>query len=159
MHNALAIRTLTALGVPPRFTYITFDHLMTQTELRATYAFQGRSDLLLRAVPELGVDEIVDGVRGVRRILKDAAYRLFGGMLDLSGKTDNLTGNQEELAGRCGALAEALINDLHAELASAIAGVEDSLPAEHYRFLRRAYTRWAGMKAWRLINVGDPCGT
>ncbi len=41
--NALAIRTLTALGVPPRFTYITFDHLMTETELRATYAFQGRS--------------------------------------------------------------------------------------------------------------------
>jgi hypothetical protein len=256
--NALAIRTLTALGVPPRFTYITFDHLMTETELRASYAFQGRSDLLLRAVPELGVDEIVDGVRdeewvaehttgrpfytgisymlvsmecligaaytriveaagligladpsmgrveagyadwrigvlsrwaqlwvdrnfaldytlkslekildgqpyqvvrGVRRILKDAAYRLFGGMLGLSGQTDTLTGNQEELVERCAALAEALIGDLHAELAPAIAQVGGSLPANHCQLLRREYTRWAGMNAWQLINASDPCGT
>lgn len=256
--NALAIRTLTALGVPPRFTYIAFDHLMTETELRATYAFQGRTDLLLRAVSELGVDEIVDGVRddewvaehttgrpfyagisymlvsmecligaaytrtveaaglvrradpsmgrveaeyadwrigllsrwaqlwvdrnfaldytlkslekildgqpyqvvrGVRRILKDAAYRLFGGMLGLSGQTDTLTGNQEELAGRCAALAEALIGELHAELAPAIAEVGGSLPANHYQLLRREYTRWAGMNAWQLINASDPCGT
>lgn len=256
--NALAIRTLTALGVPPRFTYITFDHLMTETELRATYAFQGRSDLLLRAVPELGVDEIVDGVRdeewvaehttgrpfytgisymlvsmecligaaytrtveaagligradpsmgrveaeyadwrigvlsrwaqlwidrnfaldytlkslekildgqpyqvvrGVRRILKDAAYRLFGGMLGLSGQTDTLTDNQEELAERCAALAEALIGELHAELASAIAQVENSLPVNHCQLLRREYAHWACMNAWRLINASDPCGT
>lgn len=60
--NALAIRTLSALGVPTRFTYITFDHLMSEDELRATYAFQGRTDLLLRPLPELTVAEIVDGV-------------------------------------------------------------------------------------------------
>jgi Radical SAM superfamily len=60
--NALAIRTLTALGVPPRFTYITFDQLMTYDELRATYAFQSRDDLLLRPQPDLTVEEIVDGV-------------------------------------------------------------------------------------------------
>ncbi|WP_219732118.1 hypothetical protein [Streptomyces finlayi] len=39
--NALAIRTLSALGVPTRYTYITFDQLMTLEELNATYAFQG----------------------------------------------------------------------------------------------------------------------
>lgn len=61
--NALAIQTLTALGVPPRFTYITFDQLMTLDELRQTYAFQGRTDLLLRPQPGLSVEEIVDGVR------------------------------------------------------------------------------------------------
>ncbi|MBB5159657.1 B12-binding domain-containing radical SAM protein [Saccharopolyspora phatthalungensis] len=61
--NALAIRTLTALGVPPRFTYITFDQLMTLDELQQTYAFQGRTDLLLRPQRDLGVEEIVDGVR------------------------------------------------------------------------------------------------
>jgi hypothetical protein len=61
--NAVAIRTLSALGVPTRFTYITFDHLMTLEELKATYAFQGRTDLLLRPMPHLTAEEIVRGVR------------------------------------------------------------------------------------------------
>jgi hypothetical protein len=61
--NVLAIRTLSALGVPTRFTYITFDHLMNVAELRATHAFQARTDLLLRPLPELSVRQIVDGVR------------------------------------------------------------------------------------------------
>ena len=61
--NALAIRTLSALGVPTRFTYITFDQLMTLEELKATYAFQGRTDLLLRPMPHLSAEEIVQGVR------------------------------------------------------------------------------------------------
>ncbi|MEC3995130.1 radical SAM protein [Actinacidiphila sp. DG2A-62] len=61
--NALAIRTLSALGVPTRYTYITFDHLMTLQELEATYAYQGRTDLLLRPMPGVPVEEIVAGVR------------------------------------------------------------------------------------------------
>lgn len=61
--NTLGIRTLSALGVPTRFTYITFDHLMNEAELRATHAFQGRRDLLLRPLPHLSAEEIVDGVR------------------------------------------------------------------------------------------------
>lgn len=60
--NALAIRTLSALGVPTRFTYITFDHLMNADELAATHAFQGRTDLLLQPLPLLSADEIADGV-------------------------------------------------------------------------------------------------
>lgn len=60
--NALVIRTLSALGVPTRFTYITFDHLMTADELAATHAFQARTDLLLRPLPALTVEQIVDGV-------------------------------------------------------------------------------------------------
>lgn len=61
--NALAIRTLSALGIPTRYTYITFDHLMTLQELKATFAFQGRTDLLLHPQPRLTAEEIVDGVR------------------------------------------------------------------------------------------------
>ncbi|MEU1880821.1 hypothetical protein ABZ470_26240 [Streptosporangium sp. NPDC020072] len=61
--NALAIRTLSALGVPTRFTYITFDHLMTHEELRQTQAFQARTDLLLKPLPQMSVEEIIDGVR------------------------------------------------------------------------------------------------
>jgi hypothetical protein len=60
--NVLAIRTLSALGVPTRFTYITFDHLMSPAELAATHAFQGRTDLLLRPLPHLSAEQIVDGV-------------------------------------------------------------------------------------------------
>lgn len=75
--NALAIRTLTALGVPPRFTYITFDQLMTVDELRATYAFQGRTDLLLRPQPGMSVAEIIDGVRDERWVSGHSAGRPF----------------------------------------------------------------------------------
>ncbi|MGH3869996.1 MAG: hypothetical protein ACRDSR_00525 [Pseudonocardiaceae bacterium] len=59
----MAIRTLSALGVPTRYTYITFDHLMSAEELRSTYAFQARKDLLLRPVPHVSIEDIVDGVR------------------------------------------------------------------------------------------------
>ncbi|MGC2996998.1 hypothetical protein ACPF8X_00945 [Streptomyces sp. G35A] len=56
------MRTLSALDVPTRYTYITFDPLMTFDELKAAYAFQGRIDLLLRPQPGLGAREIVRGV-------------------------------------------------------------------------------------------------
>ncbi|MDM4778729.1 MULTISPECIES: hypothetical protein [unclassified Micromonospora] len=75
--NALAIRTLTALGVPPRFTYITFDQLMTAAELRQTYAFQGRTDLLLQPQPQLSVAEIIDGVHDERWVAAHTAGRPF----------------------------------------------------------------------------------
>lgn len=75
--NALAIRTLSALGVPTRFTYITFDHLMTMDELRETYAFQGRHDLLLNPLPELSVREIVDGVRDESFVAEHKSGRPF----------------------------------------------------------------------------------
>lgn len=69
--NSLAIRTLTALGVPPRFTYITFDQLMTLDELRATHAYQGRTDLLLQPQPDLDVEAIVEGVRDERWVAEN----------------------------------------------------------------------------------------
>lgn len=75
--NALTIRTLTALGVPPRFTYITFDHLMSDTELRQTFAFQARTDLLIRPQPELNVEEIVDGVRDEQWVREHATGHPF----------------------------------------------------------------------------------
>jgi hypothetical protein len=75
--NVLAIRTLSALGVPTRFTYITFDHLMTVSELAATRAFQARTDLLLRPMPELAVADIVDGVRDPAFVTAHATGRPF----------------------------------------------------------------------------------
>ncbi|UWE10851.1 B12-binding domain-containing radical SAM protein [Actinacidiphila bryophytorum] len=75
--NALAIRTLSALGVPTRYTYIAFDHLMTLQELEATYAYQGRTDLLLRPLPGVPVEEIVNGVRDPEWVQAHAAGRAF----------------------------------------------------------------------------------
>lgn len=75
--NALAIRTLSALGVPTRFTYITFDHLMNVGELRATYAFQARRDLLLRPLPHLSAEDIVDGVRDPAFVASHSIDRPF----------------------------------------------------------------------------------
>ena len=71
--NALAIRTLSALGVPTRFTYITFDHLMTLQELKASYAWQGRTDLLLRPQPQLDGVQLARAVRDEDFTAREAA--------------------------------------------------------------------------------------
>lgn len=256
--NALAIRTLTALNVPPRFTYITFDHLMTAEELRETYEFQGRTDLLLRADPDCGIEDIVDGVRdeawvaehttgrpfytgisymlvgmecligaaytrkaeaagltgqsdpsmgrvearyadwrigvlagwsqlwidrnfaldytlksmekivdghphqvvrSLRGILKDAAYRLLGGMIELLDATDIATGNTDDLHARCGELAETLLRELRVEFDTTAAAVEQALSSGNRELLRREHHRWATSTTWKLINAADPCGT
>ncbi|GAA2255289.1 hypothetical protein GCM10010430_43860 [Kitasatospora cystarginea] len=75
--NARAIRTLSTLGVPTRYTYITFDQLMTLEELKATYAFQGRTDLLLKPLPHLTPQEIVLGVQDPAFIAEHSTGRPF----------------------------------------------------------------------------------
>lgn len=45
--NVTAIRLLSLAKIPVRFTYITFDPLMTMSELIETYRFQGRTDFWL----------------------------------------------------------------------------------------------------------------
>jgi hypothetical protein len=60
--NVMAIRLLTAIGVPIRCTYITFDQLMTMQELIASYAFQGRDDLILRQQTHLDPSTLFDAV-------------------------------------------------------------------------------------------------
>jgi len=52
--NIVAIRMLSLANIPIRFTYITFDPLMTMNELIDTYRFMGRTDLWLR--PSLQFD-------------------------------------------------------------------------------------------------------
>lgn len=75
--NALAIRTLSALGVPTRFTYITFDHLMTEAELRSTYHFQSRTDLILKPLPHMPIEDIIDGVRDESFVAEHTTGRPF----------------------------------------------------------------------------------
>lgn len=60
--NARAIRILTAIGIPLRFTYITFDPLMSFEELVQTYEFLGRTDLVLRECKEVTSETLWDGL-------------------------------------------------------------------------------------------------
>ncbi|MFD7899000.1 B12-binding domain-containing radical SAM protein [Streptomyces sp. NPDC059743] len=113
--NALAIRTLSALAVPTRYTYITFDPLMTLAELKATYAFQGRTDLLLYPQPDLDAREIVRGVRDEEWVAEHATGRplhtgisymlvsmecLIGAAYTRQATAAGLTGQAEPLMGR-----------------------------------------------------------
>lgn len=113
--NALAIRTLSALDVPTRFTYITFDPLMSFDELKATYAFQGRTDLLLRPRHGTDVSEVVRGVRDEAWVAAQATGRqlhtgisymlvsmecLVGAAYTRQAAAAGLTGQVEPLMGR-----------------------------------------------------------
>ncbi|CAL9587347.1 hypothetical protein SUDANB106_05169 [Streptomyces sp. enrichment culture] len=113
--NALAIRTLSALDVPTRYTYITFDPLMSLDELKATYAFQGRTDLLLRPQPGLEATDIVRGVRDEEWVVAHRTGRplhtgisymlvsmecLIGAAYTRQATTAGLTGQPEPLMGR-----------------------------------------------------------
>ena len=75
--NVLAIRTLTAMGVPIRCTYITFDPLMTIDELCESYRFQGRQDLILKPALELTPSELYDAVRDPGYVAESGAGRPF----------------------------------------------------------------------------------
>jgi radical SAM superfamily enzyme YgiQ (UPF0313 family) len=59
MENVRGIRILTALDIPARFTYITFDPLMSFDELINTYLFQGRKDLIMKAIDRESIIAII----------------------------------------------------------------------------------------------------
>jgi hypothetical protein len=113
--NALAIRTLSALGVPTRFTYITFDQLMTRHELNGTLQFQSRTDLLIAPQPDASVEEIIDGVTDPAWVAEHALGKpfytgisymavsmecLIGAAYTRIAEAAGLTGHQEPLMGR-----------------------------------------------------------
>lgn len=60
--NVKAVRILTAIGLPIRCTYITFDQLMTMEELLESYRFQGRHDMTFRPLEEADPKEIFEAI-------------------------------------------------------------------------------------------------
>ncbi|MFN3688693.1 B12-binding domain-containing radical SAM protein [Salinarimonas sp.] len=58
--NSIGIRMLSLVGVPPRYTYITFDPLMTREDLRRTCAYQARTDLVLPTRRDLSAKDVFD---------------------------------------------------------------------------------------------------
>lgn len=71
--NVQALRTLTALRVPLRITYITFDPLMTMTELIASFHFQGRTDIILEPLDKASAEEVLAIVTNQEQSEKHAA--------------------------------------------------------------------------------------
>lgn len=98
-------------------------------------------------------------IRGLRRVVKTAAYRLLGGMIDLLGHTATSTSSPDQLDADCVVLAESLLGALRGELAAAIAAIEPALAPDHRDLVRHEHHRWASVDTWRLINAADPCGT
>jgi hypothetical protein len=92
--NVLTIRLLSALGVPTRFTYLTFDPLMAMDELRATHTFQARTDLLLRPQPGLDPGELVTAVADERFVAEHrAGLPFYTGICYMLVSMECLTGS------------------------------------------------------------------
>jgi hypothetical protein len=92
--NTRAIRTLTALDVPTRFTYITFDPLMTLDELQHTYDYQGRTDIALRPRPDLSPGEIAALVDDEDFVAENASGRpLYAAVSYMLVSMECLTGS------------------------------------------------------------------
>ncbi len=68
--NTTGIRLLTGLAVPTRFTYITFDPLMNFDELKETYFFQGRKDLILKTNYKNEPEKLLYAVKNKDEVLK-----------------------------------------------------------------------------------------
>lgn len=68
--NKLGIRLLTGLDVPIRFTYITFDPLMSMEELEETYYFQGRTDLVLKSDYKDNPEKLLEAVTNEDEVSK-----------------------------------------------------------------------------------------
>lgn len=63
LQNVNALRTLSALNIPIRCTYITFDPLMSFDELKATHEFLGRTDLVIKDMSFMTEAELYDGLQ------------------------------------------------------------------------------------------------
>jgi hypothetical protein len=61
--NVLALRLLSACGIPIRCTYITFDPLMSLSELEESYRFQGRRDLLLLPAGSMPPEALYEAIQ------------------------------------------------------------------------------------------------
>lgn len=75
--NVLGIRLLTASAIPVRFTYITFDQLMTMQELIDTYTYLGRTDLILKPLNDLDENAIFHIAHDEELVAKYSLNRPF----------------------------------------------------------------------------------
>jgi hypothetical protein len=116
-------------------------------------------DYTLKSLEKITDGQPYEVARGLRRVLKHAAYRLLGAMIDILDLTDAAADDPAELETNCAALADALIGELRRQMVPALGVMEANMPAQHRDVIRAEYDRWAATDGWRLINAADPCGT
>lgn len=77
VQNVTAIRLLSLLGIPTRFTYITFDPLMSFNELIETFQFISRTDLICSKNTGMSSSNILDialNIEDFPEILKNIPF-------------------------------------------------------------------------------------
>ncbi|WP_175892891.1 B12-binding domain-containing radical SAM protein [Burkholderia cepacia] len=177
--SALALRILTALQIPIRCTYITFDPLMTLDELKDTYVFLGRKDIVLRDLRNFENDEIFSIVTNDHhsREAQSGApfYSLVSYMLvsmesltgspylaeverrGLAGAFNPLMGRREVryLDGRIGALSEASQRwvDRNFSLDYTLKSIEKVMPDDTRAAVREARIALKN-SAYELLGAG-----
>ena len=68
--NSTGIRILTILGIPVRFTYITFDPFMTFEELINTYSYQGRIDLIMEDKSDIDPLKVINIIKHPEKFME-----------------------------------------------------------------------------------------
>jgi len=177
--SALGLRILTALQIPIRCTYITFDPLMTLDELKNNYIFLGRKDIVLRDLRDIENDEIFSIVTNDHhsREMQSGApfYSLVSYMLvsmesltgspylaeverrGLAGAFNPLMGRREVryLDGRIGALSEASQRwvDRNFSLDYTLKSIEKVMPDDTRAAVREARIALKN-SAYELLGAG-----
>lgn len=116
-------------------------------------------DYTLKSLEKLLTGHPYAMVRDLRRLLKDASYKLLGTMLDGLAPFDPNATDHGELDAQCQDAADALLAQLRSDLESVVATVTEALPADRRDVLRHEHRRWSATQGWHLINAADPCGT
>lgn len=96
-------------------------------------------------------------------VIKDAAYRVLGAMLDLIAAFP-LAIDDDQVAAmdvRLHQMVDAEFTRLHDALTGPCRRLQAALAGEHAALLHRELDRWARSApgGWLLINAADPCGT
>jgi len=177
--NALGIRILTALDIPIRCTYITFDPLMSFEELEETYRFLGRTDVIMKPCTNLSEDEIFDLLEDDQGLIQLSAnipfYSVVSYMLvsmealvgseylkmveaaGLAGEFNPLMGRREVTykdprIGRLSALCQRWV-DRNFSFDYVLKSLEKILPKESRQFVRRIRYELKD-SAYHLLGAG-----
>jgi hypothetical protein len=120
-------------------------------------------DYTLKSLEKLLDGHVREAVRSTRVIVKDAAYRVLGGMLDSIAGFPSTTddGVAAALDDRIRQMVDTEFAHLREELTDLSGRLRVLLPGEHAALLQREFDHWlwrAGA-GWTLINAADPCDT
>jgi hypothetical protein len=119
-------------------------------------------DYTLKSLEKILAGAPRTAVREARVVLKDAAYTVFGHLIEAIETTPLGTSESVGAEGMGRHLRRALEGDLGEladRLADTIRCVSRVLPRDHALLLEHEHGRWVANSDWHLINAADSCGT